>query len=448
MTPVLQHNEARAAWFVQARFGLFVHWGLYALAARHEWVMQREKITAADYRARYLPRFDPDRFDPVSWATAAKSAGMKYAVITAKHHEGFCLWDTALSDFKATRSPAGRDLLREIVDAFRAQGMRIGIYYSLIDWQHPDFVIDDQHPLREHPDRARLSIGQEQSRYAVYMHGQIRELLTGYGKIDLLFFYFSYPARFKWTGPSGRSFEGYKDRHSWDAERLAMLCRTLQPEILINDRLDLEDVEGGWDFKTPEQFVPQMGVTVAGAPVVWEACHTLSGSWGYARDEHTWKSPDQLIKLLVDSVSKGGNLLMNVGPTARGTFDQRAQAALAAYANWMEAHAHSIHGCGATPVGIPPPPSGTRFTYARETNRLFLHVFDWPVEHLHLPAFAGKVAYAQFVHDASEIVFRDTAAAGNEHGALKDTASAGLVTLTLPVQKPGVVIPVIELILC
>lgn len=433
-------------WFTHDRFGLFIHWGLYAMPARHEWVMQREKIDPRVYRERYFPRFEPDRFDPDAWASMAAAAGMKYVVITAKHHEGFCLWDSKLTDYTAVHSPAGRDLLRPILDAFRRRGIRIGIYYSLIDWHHPDFVIDDQHALKEHPDRAALERGRDQQKYASYLHGQVRELLTDYGKVDVLFFDFSYPSRFNWTGPGGRPFQGYKDRHSWNAEALVKMCRQLQPNILINDRLDLDDVPGGWDFKTPEQFVPQQGVTVDGRPVTWEACHTFSGSWGYARDEQTWKSPEQLVKLLIDTVSKGGNLIMNVGPTARGTFDRRAEEALGVYARWMAEHARSIYGCGLAPEDVPPAPSGARYTYDPARRRLYVHVFDWPFELLYLPGLAGRVAYAQLMHDASEVRFEEPKpSTAGEHAALSEASAATSLKLTLPVVHPGVVVPVIEL---
>jgi alpha-L-fucosidase len=437
------------AWFTHDRFGLFIHWGLYAMAARHEWVMQREKIEPRAYRERYFPRFDPDRYDPDAWAAMAARAGMKYVVITAKHHEGFCLWDSKLTDYTAVNSPAKRDLLRPLLEAFRKRGLRTGIYYSLIDWTHPDFIIDDQHALREHPDRDKLEQGRDQAKYAKYLHGQVRELLTDYGKIDTLFFDFSYPARFKWTGPGGRPFQGYKDRHSWDAEALVRMCRQLQPGILINDRLDLDDVPGGWDIKTPEQFVPQHGVTVDGQPVTWEACHTFSGSWGYARDEQTWKSPQQLVKILIDGVSKGGNLLMNVGPTARGTFDPRAEAALAVYAKWMTDHDRSIYGCAGAPADVPPAPSGTRYTYNAATRRLYVHLFDWPFELLHLPGLAGRVAYAQFLHDASEVRYAEPKVlAAGEHEHLSDAnVDRSALKLTLPVLQPDAVVPVIELYL-
>jgi alpha-L-fucosidase len=349
----LRPTTGDSSWFTRDRFGLFIHWGLYALAARHEWVMQKEEVEPETYRARYFPRFEANLFDPHDWAKRAKEAGMKYVVFTTKHHDGFCLFDSQLTDYKSTLAPIGRDITREVVDAFRAQGLRIGLYHSLIDWSHPDFRIDDQHALRFHPNREALDEGRDQTRYAAYLHGQVRELLTNYGQIDLLFYDFSYPERFGWTNTrTGGPFLGYKDRHSWDAEKLMQMCRELQPQILINDRLDLEDVREGWDYTTPEQFVPREGVEKNGERVVWETCQTLSGSWGYFRDEESWKSAAQLIQILVDAVSKNGNLLMNVGPTGRGDFDERANDALAAYGRWMKRHSDAIVGCGAAPAGI------------------------------------------------------------------------------------------------
>ncbi|MFH1568260.1 MAG: alpha-L-fucosidase, partial [Gemmatimonadota bacterium] len=172
------------SWFVRDRFGLFIHWGLYALPARHEWVKQREQIPDEVYDGKYLPRFDPDLYDPELWAQVAAGAGMRYFVITTKHHDGFCLWDSRLTDYKATHTPAGRDLLRPMVEAFRGRGLKVGFYHSLIDWHHPHFRLDDVHSMRNHPDRARLNEGRDQAQYAAYLRGQVRELLTGYGKVD------------------------------------------------------------------------------------------------------------------------------------------------------------------------------------------------------------------------------------------------------------------------
>src|SRR5262245_30226107 len=306
-----------SAWFIQARFGLFVHWGIYALPARHEWVKSRERLDDAHYD-RYFRRFDPDLYDPAGWAEDAWNAGMRYAVVTTKHHDGFCLWDSRLTDYKATNTPAGRDLLKGFVDAFRARGLRIGFYHSLIDWHHPDFPVDVFHPQRDDSAARDESKRREIGRYAEYLHGQVRELLTGYGEIDVLWLDFSYP---------DRSYDGLpgKGHNDWRAEELVRTVRELQPGILIDNRADVPG-----DFHTPEQYQPRGWVEVDGRRVVWEACQTLNGSWGYDRDNLDWKSPDLLVRMLVDSVSKGGNLLLNVGPTARGAFDPRARATLAA----------------------------------------------------------------------------------------------------------------------
>ncbi|HXG24026.1 MAG TPA: alpha-L-fucosidase, partial [Chthonomonadales bacterium] len=418
------------SWFVHDRFGLFIHWGIYALPARHEWVKQREEIPDEVYD-KYFKRFDPDLYDPDQWAQAASNAGMKYFVVTTKHHDGFCLWDSALTDYKAPNTPAGRDLLRPMVEAFRRHNMRVGFYHSLIDWHHPHFVIDDIHPMRNHPDRTKLNANRQQSKYIEYLHGQVRELLTQYGHIDIMWFDFSYPSREGFAG---------KGRADWDSERLYKMVRELQPHIILDDRLDLDE---GWDIKTPEQFQPREWVKVNGKPVVWEACQTFSGSWGYYRDEYTWKSVEQLVQMLIDTVSKGGNLLLNVGPTGRGEFDERALERLSGIGEWMKRNNRSIYGCTQAPEEFPTP-QDCRLTYNPTTKRMYIHVFAWPFMHLHLDGFAGKVEYAQLLHDASEIKMTEVSPrqAQMESGKFQNT-----LTLQLPVRKPNQVVPVIELFL-
>ena len=428
-----------SSWFVHDRFGLFIHWGLYALPGRHEWVKQREEIADAVYDSKYLPRFDPDLYDPEVWAAEASNAGMKYFCVTTKHHEGFCLWDSKLTEYKATNTPAGRDLLKPMVEAFRGRGMRVGFYHSLIDWHHPHFVIDDVHAMRNHPDRAQLNAKREQKKYIEYLHGQVRELLTGYGKVDCLFYDFSYPA-----GSRGRAadFAG-KGRGDWDSERLIALTRQLQPDILVDDRLDLLDVPGGWDYRTPEQFMPRAWPTdEGGTRVVWETCQTFSGSWGYHRDESSWKSVEQLLRMLIEVVSKGGNLLLNVGPTARGEFDDRALDRLRGMGEWMRRHGRAIYGCTAAPEDVPTP-KDCRLTWNPQTQRLYVHVFAWPYRHLTLDGLAGKVEYAQLLNDASEVFLREPTPHQKELGG----ADAGAVTVELPVEQPRVAVPVVELYL-
>lgn len=426
-----------ASWFVRDRFGLFIHWGIYALPARHEWVKQREEIPDADYE-KYFKHFDPDLYDPNAWAEAAANAGMKYFCITTKHHDGFCLWDSKLTDYKATNTPAKRDLLKPMVEAFRSRGLRVGFYHSLIDWHHPQFKLDAVHAMRNHPDKDKLNAPRDQKKYAEYLHGQARELLTQFGQVDLLFYDFSYPG-----GRKGRpeGFDG-KGRDDWGSMELMKLTRQLQPKILINDRLDLDDVEGGWDYRTPEQFMPRTWVEFEGQRVMWETCQTFSGSWGYHRDETSWKSVEQLVQMLIGVVSRGGNLLLNVGPTGRGEFDDRALDRLTGIGTWMKRHGRSIYGCTAAPEAFHAP-EDCRLTYNPETKRLYVHVLAWPFRHLHLDGFADRVVYAQLLNDASEVRFHKPRA-GHTGDSSLDTKT---LTLELPVQKPNVTVPVIELFL-
>ena len=431
---------ASADWFVHDRFGMFIHWGLYALPARHEWMRYFEE-TPDDVYDRYFQHFDPDLYDPEQWAAMAADAGMKYVVITSKHHDGFCLWDSKLTDYKATNTPAGRDLLKPLVEAFRARGLRVGFYHSLLDWHHPHFLIDENHPLRNHPDRDKLNKGRDQKQYTEYLHGQARELLTEFGRIDIMFYDFSYPRRDEQGRPQPWLGKG---REEWESEKLLQMTRELQPHILVNDRLDLIE-QGGWDYRTPEQYVPREGVTMDGKPVLWEACHTFSGSWGYHRDETTWKSADQLVQLLSDTVSKGGNLLLNVGPTARGEFDHRAVERLQGMGEWMNRHSRAVYGCTRAPDEFTSP-RDCRLTYDPEKRRLYVHVFAWPFKHLHLDGMAGKVKYAQLLNDGSELKLIE-GGPGDVAGPVDQEERAGLLTLELPIRKPPVTVPVVEVLL-
>lgn len=407
-----------STWFVQDRFGLFVHWGIYALPARSEWIKQIERMSDERYE-RYFEHFDPDLYDPGTWADAAADAGMRYMVVTTKHHDGFCLWDSDLTDYNATNTPAKRDLIAPILDAFRSREMRIGFYHSLIDWHHPDFIVDDLHPQRR-DDRSALNESRNQTRYAEYLHGQTRELLTRFGPVDLMWFDFSYP--------DSEAFQG-KGSKDWDAERLVAMVRELQPGILVNNRAGLDD---DWDFQTPEQTIPRGWVEVDGERVVWESCQTFSRSWGYHRDESNWRSVGQLIRQLVDVVSKGGNMLLNVGPTGRGDLDARTLERLSGIGRWMHKHSRSIYGCTQAPEGFVPPPD-SRYTYNPDTGRLYLHSFAWPgLGSLRLPGLAGKVRYAQLLNDASEVELRETESD---------------IRLTLPIVPPEPDVSVIELFL-
>lgn len=412
----------RMQWWTDARFGMFIHWGLYAMPARHEWVRNHEHITNEGYQ-KYFDEFDPDHFEPKKWAKEAKAAGMKYAVLTTKHHEGFCLFDSKFTDYKATKTKAKRDLVKEYVEAFRAEGIKIGFYYSLLDWHHPDYTIDQHHPLSPASQTdtayARVNKGRDMAVYRKYIQNQVTELLSNYGKIDILWLDFSSP----------QDAHG-KGKNDWGSVELLKLIRKLQPGIIVDNRLNLEDYEDGADFVTPEQVSPKELEAYKGK--TWETCQTFSGSWGYYRDENSWKTHRELLDLLITSASNGGNLILNVGPTARGEFDYRAKNALDSLALWMYANNKSIYKCSFAP-GTFSTPDNDKLTYNKSTNRLYLHLFNYPAKgKITLKGYSAKIKYAQFLHDNSEIQYK-------EEG--KD------IILTLPETKPGFEIPVIELFL-
>ena len=433
---VTRKTPGDTAWFTHDRFGMFIHWGLYSMPARHEWMKHYESTPEEKYD-KYFKYFHPDLYDPKEWARQAKAAGMKYAVLTTKHHEGFCMFDSQYTDYKCTNTPAGRDLVREYVDAFRAEGLHVGFYYSLIDWHHPEFTIDQLHPRRNDPDAEQLNQGRDMHKYAEYMRNQITELLTNYGKIDILWLDFSYG-----KAPYAEPWMTGKTAKEWEAEELLALARKLQPGIIINNRSQIEQ-----DLWTPEQYQLTEWVRhkETGELVTWEACQTFSGSWGYFRDEMTWKSPQMLIEMLINTVCVGGNLLMNVGPTSRGYLDYRAEAALKTYADWMKYNSRSIYGCTmAEPEFLALCPNGCKMTQSEDGKRLYIHLMSYPYRFLELKGFGGKVDYAQFLHDGSELLFAEKSTQENAEYLSEDEA---LLVLQLPAVKPPVLIPVIELFL-
>ena len=420
----------RLAWWQHDRFGMFIHWGTYALAGRHEWVKSRESISDEEYQ-KYFDHFNPDLYDPAEWAKMAKAAGMKYAVITSKHHEGFTLFDSKYTEYNATNTPYGKDLIKEWVEAFRAEGLKIGFYYSLIDWHHPEYTIDRIHPQRgsSKEEYDELNKTRDMAVYRTYLKNQVREILTNYGKIDILWLDYSFPGEFG------------KDRDDWGSIELMKMVRELQPEIIVNDRADLKEYWGGWDFTTPEQFKVAEWPTYEGKKIPWETCQTFSGSWGYYRDEHTWKDTKQLLVLLIESVSKGGNLLLNVGPTGRGAIDHRAESELESMGDWMKYNSRSVYGCTQAPEEFEVP-DHSLLTFNPKTNRLYIHLLDYPLQNFTLHGYKGKVKYAQFLHDASEVKISKP-----KGHWIKQEMGEGDINLSLPVNKPNVEIPVIELIL-
>lgn len=432
---ITRKTPGDTAWFTHDRFGMFIHFGLYALPARHEWVKSAEEISEEKYDT-YFRHFNPDLCDPREWARRAKAAGMKYAVMTTKHHEGFCLFDSKYTDYKSTNTPYGRDIIREYADAFRAEGLHVGFYYSLIDWHHPDFTIDWVHPRRNEENAQQLNEGRDMHRYAEYMRNQVTELLTNYGKIDILWLDFSYTDK----PADAKDWMVGKGKDAWEAEKLIETARSLQPDIIINNRTEIDQ-----DIWTPEQYQPMEWVKdeKTGELLTWEACQTFSGSWGYFRDEMSWKSPQMLIEMLINTVCIGGNLIMNVGPTGRGYLDKRAENALQTYADWMKYNSRSIYGCTMADREFTAP-RGCRLTQSNDGKRLYVHLIEYPYAFLEMHGMAGKAEYAQFLNDASEITFTD---GGSQHFSFGRTSSDDLLVLNLPTVKPDVIVPVIELFL-
>lgn len=357
----------RMQWYVEARFGMFLHWGLYSIPARGEWVRSFEKQTDQEYDT-YFREFNPVDYDPGKWARAAKEAGMKYMVLTAKHHDGFCLFDSRYTDFKATNTKCGRDLVKEYVEAVRAEGLKVGLYYSLLDWHHEDYphFEDSAHPMYRNP--SYTDEGRVWERYVEYLHNQVRELCTNYGKIDILWFDYSF---------------GEYSGEKWGATKLVNMVRQLQPGVIIDNRLEVSGAGLGslasgnplpyhGDFVSPEQIIPQEGIRdVNGEPLIWEACFTMNDSWGYNLKDTCFKPAPMLIKKLVECVSKGGNMLLNVGPDARGNFPEASAAILKDIGKWMEKNHESIYGCGMSDM---PRPDFGRIT--QKGSKLYYHIFD------------------------------------------------------------------------
>ena len=368
-----EQHDARMSWFREAKFGMFIHWGAYSTAAGAwngkpvggvgEWLLSNAQIAPGDYEV-LRERFNPVKYDAKRWVAIAKDAGMKYIVITSKHHDGFCLWDSALTDWDVGGSPfAPRDPLKELADACAEAGIRLCFYHSIMDWHHPDYL-----PRRAWD--ARPTDGAQYGRYIAYMKGQLKELTSGrYGKVGILWFDGEWEGT--WTHEMGKDLYDY--------------CRALDKDIIVNNRVDtgrsgMEGItrEGDYrgDYGTPEQQIPATGLP---AGVDWETCMTMNDTWGYKASDANWKSSADLIRKLVDIASKGGNFLLNVGPTGEGEIPGASVERLAAVGAWMRTNARAIHGTQANP--FPESPAWGRVTRARNpdgSDRLYLHVFDWP----------------------------------------------------------------------
>jgi alpha-L-fucosidase len=348
-----QQSNPDIEWWREARFGMFIHWGLYAVPAGEwgerkthgEWILNTGQIPVKTYE-KFAGDFNPVKFDADAWAKMAKAAGMKYLVITTKHHDGFALWPSKTSDWDIERTPYDKDIMKDIAEACRANDIRIGWYHSIMDWHHEDYL-----PRRGWEDRS--AEGADYERYRQYLHSQVTELLTEYGKIDVIWF-------------DGEWEATWKTRFG---EELFALCTKLQPQILVNNRVGAGRTSG--HFGTPEQRIPETGLPGQD----WETCMTMGRTWGYNKNDQNWKSSKTLIQNLADIASKGGNYLLNVGPKADGEFPQLAVDTLAEIGDWMDLNGEAIHGTTASPVGKP--------DWGRITSKgddLYLIVFNWPDE--------------------------------------------------------------------
>ena len=360
--------DTRLDWWREARFGLFIHWGLYAIPAGEwngrtdygEWIRNNARIPLATYDT-FRDRFNPVKFDADRWVSLAKAAGMKYIVITTKHHDGFCLWDSRATQFDVLGSPFRRDILRELATACEKQGIRLCFYHSIMDWTHADYL-----PRRAWD--ARPAADADFDRYVGHMKSQLRELISGgYGNIGVLWFDGEWEET--WTHELGVD--------------LARFVRGIDPDIIINNRVDKGRsgmaglyAKGVWagDYGTPEQEVPSMGIP----GIDWETCMTMNDTWGFKTDDANWKSPEQLIRHLCDIASKCGNFLLNVGPQADGTIPGASVERLRAIGDWMEVNGESIYGTQASPFRRLEFGRCTQKALPGGATRLYLHIFDWP----------------------------------------------------------------------
>ncbi|HEX4602119.1 MAG TPA: alpha-L-fucosidase [Gemmatimonadales bacterium] len=404
--------DERLAWWRDARFGMFIHWGLYSVLAGEwggrtdyaEWIRTSAHIPLGEYD-RLLARFNPTRFDADRWVALAKAAGMRYVTITTKHHDGFGLFDSKLTDFCVRATPFKRDIMREMADACRRHDVRICWYHSIMDWHHPDYL-----PRRDWEAATRAVDGARYPRFIQYLHGQVTELLTNYGDIGVLWFDGNWEST--WTHEMGRA--------------LYTKCRSLQPNLIVNNRVE------GWsplpitdhlgDFRTPEQEVPATGWP----GVDWESCITMNRNWGYNSHDHDFKSAAGLIGLLVETASKGGNLLLNVGPKGDGTFPEESVERLQALGRWMGVNGAAIYGTTASPFANAP----FRATATRE--QLFLFLTPWPGGAWTVPGLRTPVRKAYLLADP-------------ERRPLTSTPAPGGVLVSLPVEAPDPICSVVVL---
>jgi alpha-L-fucosidase len=323
----------RMAWWHEATFGMFIHWGLYSVIGQHEWAKEVEGVPFPQYEI-LAKHFTPKPNAAREWARLAKRAGQKYMVMTTKHHEGFCQWDTKLTDYCAMKQGPGRDLVREFVEAARGEGLRVGFYYSLMDWHHPDGA-------KCKTDEAA------RQRFVEYTHGLIRELMTNYGKIDVLWYDVDWPL----------------NAQEWESERMNEMVFGLQPEIIVNNRNGLQG-----DFSTPEQ-----NIEAAPEGRAWETCMTLNDSWGFNRGDDSWKTPKTIVANLAECARGGGNYLLNIGPKPDGSVPEESVSVLETVGKWLETNGKAIYGCERGSFDW-----NSNAGYSRRGNTLYIHQRFWP----------------------------------------------------------------------
>jgi alpha-L-fucosidase len=417
-------KDERMGWWRDARFGLFIHWGLYAVPAGTykgervkgigEWIMNNGKIPVAEYE-KFAGQFNPIGFNANEWVRIAKNAGMKYIVITSKHHDGFCLWDSKVSNYDIMdATPFKRDVLKELAAACKKQGVKLCFYHSIMDWHHPDA----QAPFYPNYNDTNKSNPNFDRYVESYLKPQLAELVTGYGPLGVLWFDGEWIK--DWTEPKGKALYEY--------------VRSLQPTILINNRVGKgrkgmeglsTSAEDAGDFGTPEQQVPATGLP----GVDWETCMTMNDTWGFKSYDDNWKSTEQLIQTLVDVASKGGNFLLNVGPTPEGLIAEASVERLQAMGKWMAVNSESIYGTTASPFGRP---EWGRCTV--KANKRYLHVFKWPAGgQLTVPVAGAGVERAYLLAD--------------KKAKLPVTTDADKVTISLPDQAPDAIDSVVVLVL-
>jgi len=384
-------KDERMGWWNQARFGMFIHWGLYAVPAGEwkgekvsgigEWIMERGQIPVSEYEL-LAGQFNPVKFDAEQWVQIAKNAGMKYIVITSKHHDGFCLWDTKYTDYDVVdATPFKRDILGEMAQECRKQGIRICFYHSIMDWHHPDA----QAPFYPKYNDTSKSNPNFDRYVEYYLKGQLKELVQNYGPLGILWF-------------DGEWVRDWTREMGWD---MFDYCLSLQPDIIVNNRVGngrqgmqglSKSREFAGDYGTPEQEIPATGLP----GVDWETCMTMNDTWGYKSYDNNWKSREELLHKLVDIASKGGNFLLNVGPTAEGLIPGPSVERLAAIGEWMKLNAESIYGTTASPLGEVPWGRCTA-----KPGKLYLHVFDWPANgKLEVSGLKYKVKKAYLLADS------------------------------------------------